>query len=210
MPDQLDQTAPPPSTVAPAPAPDASRVMTLFVMIVATLYFGKEVLVPVTLALLLAFMLAPLVDLLRRLHLGRVPSVLLGVILALGVVLAIGGVIGTQVAELRTRHPAIRRHRRDQGRQRAQLHRRPPLPPGRQHRRAQPARAGRHRPRAGHRPGQPRPGTAARPRHRGRRRSPLELADATSRRSSRRWPRSASSSSSPCSRCCSARTCATG
>ncbi len=31
-------------------------------MIVATLYFGKEVLVPVTLALLLAFMLAPLVD----------------------------------------------------------------------------------------------------------------------------------------------------
>ncbi len=100
MPDQLDQTAPPPSTVAPAPAPDASRVMTLFVMIVATLYFGKEVLVPVTLALLLAFVLAPLATLLRRLHLGKVPSVLLGVILALGLILAIGGVIGSQIAEL--------------------------------------------------------------------------------------------------------------
>ena len=45
--------------------------MTLFVMIVATLYFGKEVLVPVTLALLLAFVLAPVTTLLRRLHLGK-------------------------------------------------------------------------------------------------------------------------------------------
>lgn len=91
---------PPPTTVAAAPAPDASRAMTLFVMIVATLYFGKEVLVPVTLALLLAFILAPLVELLRRIHLGRVPAVLLGVLLALGLVSAVGGVIGTQVAEL--------------------------------------------------------------------------------------------------------------
>jgi predicted PurR-regulated permease PerM len=74
--------------------------MTLFVMIVATLYFGREVLVPVTLALLLAFILAPVVELLRRVHLGRVPSVLLGVILALGVVVAIGGVIGSQIAGL--------------------------------------------------------------------------------------------------------------
>ncbi len=46
--------------------------------------------------LLLAFVLAPLVELLRRLHLGKVPSVLLGVIVALGVILAIGGVIGAQ------------------------------------------------------------------------------------------------------------------
>ena len=79
--------------------------MTLFVMVVATLYFGKAVLVPVTLALLLAFMLAPLVDLLRRAHLGRVPSVLLGLILALGVILGVGGVIGTQIAELTSDMP---------------------------------------------------------------------------------------------------------
>ena len=100
-----DPIQPPPKAVAQAPSPDASRVMTLFVMIVATLYFGKEVLVPVTLALLLAFVLAPLVELLRRLHLGRVPSVLLGVILALAVILAIGGVIGSQIAELTTDIP---------------------------------------------------------------------------------------------------------
>jgi hypothetical protein len=82
-----------------------SAGMTLFVMIVATLYFGKEVLMPVTLALLLAFVLAPMVNLLRRAHLGRVPSVLLGVTLGLCVVLAIGGVVGSQIAQLTTDIP---------------------------------------------------------------------------------------------------------
>jgi predicted PurR-regulated permease PerM len=91
---------PPPKPVAPAVASDASSAMTLFVMLVATLYFGKEVLVPVTLASLLAFLLAPLVGLFRRARLGRVPSVLLGLIIALGVILGIGSVIWTQLAEL--------------------------------------------------------------------------------------------------------------
>ena len=109
MPDQPPSPAPPAApaakTVAAMAAPNASAGMTLFVMIVATLYFGKEVLVPVTLALLLAFILAPLVELLRKAYLGRVPSVLLGVILALGLILAIGGVIGIQIADLGTRLP---------------------------------------------------------------------------------------------------------
>ncbi len=99
------QPASPPKPVAPTLAPDASRAMLLFVLIVATLYFGKEVLVPVTLALLLAFLLAPLVSLLRRVHLGRVPSVLLAVVVALGLIVAVGGVIGTQIAELATDVP---------------------------------------------------------------------------------------------------------
>ena len=92
-----------PGPIAPAAA--ASQAMTFFVMIVATLYFGKEVLMPVTLALLLAFVLAPMVNLLRRAHLGRVPSVLLGVTLALCVVVAIGGVIGSEIARLTTDIP---------------------------------------------------------------------------------------------------------
>ena len=104
MPDELAKP-PSPKVASGAPAMNAAGIMTVFVMLVATLYFGKEVLVPVTLALLLAFILAPLVSLLQRLHFGRIPSVLLGVILALGVVLGIGGVIGTQVAELTTGLP---------------------------------------------------------------------------------------------------------
>ena len=82
MPDAASAT-PPAKQVTQARAPDAAKAVTLFVMVVAILYFGKEVLVPVTLALLLAFLLAPLVGLLRRLRLGRVPSVLLGVVVAL-------------------------------------------------------------------------------------------------------------------------------
>jgi predicted PurR-regulated permease PerM len=94
-----------PATLPTAPLlkktePDPAKILAVFLMIVATLYFGKDVLLPITLALLLAFILAPLVNLLTRLHLGRVPSVLLGVIFALGVVVAIGSVIGSQIASL--------------------------------------------------------------------------------------------------------------
>jgi predicted PurR-regulated permease PerM len=94
-----------PATTSTAPLPkktqpDPAKILAVFLMIVATLYFGKDVLLPITLALLLAFILAPLVNLLTRWHLGRVPSVLLGVILALGVVVAIGSVIGAQIATL--------------------------------------------------------------------------------------------------------------
>ena len=96
-----------PSTesVAPAIRPDASKVLTTFVMIVAILYFGRDVLVPVAVAMLLAFVLAPLVNLLGRLRLGRVASVLLGATLALAIILAVGGVIGTQISDLSENFP---------------------------------------------------------------------------------------------------------
>jgi predicted PurR-regulated permease PerM len=67
---------------------------------VAALYFGREVLIPVTLAMLLSFVLSPLVELLRRIWFGRVLSVVLAVVLALGLILALGSAIGTQVAQL--------------------------------------------------------------------------------------------------------------
>lgn len=103
---RLDAPAARPAVEAgSAPVADSARSMTLFVMTVATLYFGREVLIPITLALLLAFVLAPLVGLLRHLRIGRVPSVLLAVLLAVGLVLALGGVIGSQLAELTTKLP---------------------------------------------------------------------------------------------------------
>jgi predicted PurR-regulated permease PerM len=80
--------------------PDAAKTLAIFLMIVAILYFGKDVVLPITLALLLAFILAPLVNLLTRWHLGRVLSTLLGVIFALGVIVAVGSVIGAQIASL--------------------------------------------------------------------------------------------------------------
>jgi predicted PurR-regulated permease PerM len=97
----------PPAPVGAAAPAENSPVLSLQigVVVVAALYFAKEVLIPVTLAILLSFVLAPLAELLRRAHLGRVLSVLLAVLVALGLILAIGGVIGSQVAQLATGIP---------------------------------------------------------------------------------------------------------
>lgn len=70
------------------------------VVVIAGLYFGREVLIPVTLAILLSFILVPVVDLLRRIRVPRVPSVLLAVFLALAIIAGFGGVIGSQVKQL--------------------------------------------------------------------------------------------------------------
>jgi predicted PurR-regulated permease PerM len=74
--------------------------LVVFLAIVAALYFARDILIPLALAVLLSILLAPLVGLLRRFLPGRVPAVLLAVVVAIGLVCAVGGIIGTQVAEL--------------------------------------------------------------------------------------------------------------
>lgn len=102
MPDSSSRLHRRPAQVAPAETPGLRSLLTvaIAVVVVAGLYLGRAVLIPITLAVLLSFLLTPLVNLLRRVHLGRVPSALLAVLLALAVILALGGLIGTQVAEL--------------------------------------------------------------------------------------------------------------
>jgi predicted PurR-regulated permease PerM len=91
-----------PISVAPAETPGLSGLLTLAVavVVVAGLYLGRTVLIPITLAVLLSFLLAPIVNLLRRIHLGRVLSVIVAVLLALSIILAVGGLIGSQIAGL--------------------------------------------------------------------------------------------------------------
>ncbi|WP_137128429.1 AI-2E family transporter [Roseomonas sp. HF4] len=72
----------------------------LGVVVVAALHLGREVLIPVTLAMLLSFVLAPIVDGLRRLHIWRAPAVLLTSSMALSAVLVLSVVIGLQLASL--------------------------------------------------------------------------------------------------------------
>src|SRR3954453_2547870 len=105
MPDSL----PPSDLPATSPEANSTSVLTrismqitivIAVVVVAALYFGREVLIPITLGFLLTFLLSPLVEWLRRLRLGRVPSVVLAVVLALAIILGIGSAIGTQVAQL--------------------------------------------------------------------------------------------------------------
>lgn len=105
MSDPRPFTVPPYQGSTRPATPDRARVLVVFVTLVTTLYFGRAVLIPVVLALLLAFVIAPLVGLLRRAHLGRVPSVLLGVVLALGMLLALGGILVTQLGQFTTELP---------------------------------------------------------------------------------------------------------
>jgi predicted PurR-regulated permease PerM len=70
------------------------------VVIVVSLYFGREVFVPMALAVLLSFALGPLVLLLRRWHLGRVPAVIAVVLLAVSIIGGIGTFVGNQLAHL--------------------------------------------------------------------------------------------------------------
>ncbi|MBV9861269.1 MAG: AI-2E family transporter [Alphaproteobacteria bacterium] len=102
-PDAAIPDSPPPRAVVPpsdTPSRSSLTALAFGVVAIAALYFGREVLVPVTLAILLSFLLGPIVGLLRRLRLGRVPSVLLAVLFALSIVTALGSVIGTQIASL--------------------------------------------------------------------------------------------------------------
>jgi predicted PurR-regulated permease PerM len=68
--------------------------------IVAVLYFGREIFMPLALAVLLSFALAPLVELLRRWHVPRVGAVTLVVLAAFVVIGAMGTIMARQVAQL--------------------------------------------------------------------------------------------------------------
>ena len=75
-------------------------ILAVGVITVAALYFGREVFVPMALALLLSFALGPPVLLLRNWHFNRVLAVIAVVVLAFSVIFGVGAVIGSQLAQL--------------------------------------------------------------------------------------------------------------
>jgi predicted PurR-regulated permease PerM len=73
--------------------------------IIAALYFAKAILLPLALAILLTFVLAPLVRILESWSLGRIPSVVIVVVCTFLVIFGIGSFIGGQVAQLAEKLP---------------------------------------------------------------------------------------------------------
>jgi predicted PurR-regulated permease PerM len=69
-------------------------------IIIGALYVGREVFIPIALAILLSFVLAPLVRLLQRLHVPRAAAVLLVVLSAFAGIFAIGGLIASELSQL--------------------------------------------------------------------------------------------------------------
>ena len=74
--------------------------MAVGIIVIAALDLGREVFVPLALAILLSFALGPLVLLLRRLRFGRIPSVAASVLIAFLVISGIGVIIGGQLTGL--------------------------------------------------------------------------------------------------------------
>jgi predicted PurR-regulated permease PerM len=73
--------------------------------IITALYLAKAILLPLALAILLTFVLAPLVRLLEGWSLGRIPSVVIVVVCTILVIFGIGSFIGGQVAQLAEKLP---------------------------------------------------------------------------------------------------------
>jgi predicted PurR-regulated permease PerM len=83
------------------PVPGASLTTLLFtVVIVACIYVGRDVLVPMALAILMSFVLAPPVDFLQRWYVPRSVAVIGVVLLAFAGVFSLGGLMISQVNQL--------------------------------------------------------------------------------------------------------------
>ena len=72
----------------------------LAVIIIMTLYFGREIIIPIALAILLSFVLAPLVGLLQRIRVPRGLAVVGVVILAFALIFALGSLLASQLTQL--------------------------------------------------------------------------------------------------------------
>jgi len=72
----------------------------LAAIIVMVLYFGREIIIPIALAILLSFVLAPLVGLLQRVRIPRGLAVVSVVIIAFALIFAMGSLLATQLAQL--------------------------------------------------------------------------------------------------------------
>ena len=100
--------------VPAAAARTSAAVLNVAAIVVVALYLGRELLVPIVLASLLAFVLTPAVNLLQRARLGRVAAVLLVVALAFVVIGGLGVAVGgqaTSLAESLPRYKATIQHK---------------------------------------------------------------------------------------------------
>ena len=98
----LSLAPPGPAQVDPPPTPGLRGLtgLAVGVVIVFALYFGKDVLLPVTLAVLLSFVLSPLVTVLRRIHIPRAIAVVFSVALAIAIIVGVGTLVATQFVEI--------------------------------------------------------------------------------------------------------------
>lgn len=92
------------------PRPDLNINTAVVVLLtIGVLYFGREIFVPFTLAVLLSFMLAPPVAWLRRIHLPRIAAVVLVVASAVALIAGVSLLVGSQVVSLGSNLPSYQK-----------------------------------------------------------------------------------------------------
>ena len=99
---EITAHSPSPPHVDPPSTPSYQTLTGLGVgvTVIAALYFGKDILLPITVAVLLSFVLSPLVGILRRLRIPRVVAVVFSVGLALAIIGGVGALLGSQIVEV--------------------------------------------------------------------------------------------------------------
>jgi predicted PurR-regulated permease PerM len=76
------------------------------ILVIASLYWAQKVLIPIALAILLAFILSPAVMALQRRRMRRVPAVLLVVLLSFAVLAGVGSMVALQLRSFAQELPA--------------------------------------------------------------------------------------------------------
>jgi predicted PurR-regulated permease PerM len=75
---------------------------------IATLYFAREVFIPLAFAATLALILTPVIATLQKLRVGRVPAVLLGLLMVVGILGTISWVLASQLLDVASQLPNYR------------------------------------------------------------------------------------------------------
>ncbi|HEY2007544.1 MAG TPA: AI-2E family transporter [Rhizomicrobium sp.] len=97
---ELNASSPRPAAAKPDPLTPKFMAAVIAGVVVSGIYFGRPVLMPLALAVLTSFALAPMVALLKRIKLGNVGSVAISLVVAVVIVSSLALFMGSQVAKL--------------------------------------------------------------------------------------------------------------
>src|SRR5687767_13417325 len=102
-----------PRTGSSSSAPTRLLAVVTVVAVIALLYYAQEFLIPFALAILISFLLAPLVSRFEKWGLSRVAAVVLVSFVAFSVVGGLGFVVARQLSALLTELPRYRENIHD-------------------------------------------------------------------------------------------------
>ena len=108
-----EKTYLPPRRLSSEELPDPRRTLDILatilivILVLGLLYLAREILVPIAIAVLLSFVLSPLVKVLRKLGLGKRVAVGMVVLATFLIAVGLGAILATQVSDLAAEAPKL-------------------------------------------------------------------------------------------------------